>query len=90
MLAQIRTLEASHTWHIVPLPPDKNIVDCKWMFKIKYTPDGTFDKYKARFVAKGFTQTSGVNYFEIYASFAKMTTVRVILALTAKYNWHIH
>lgn len=77
-------------WDIVPHPPDKNIVDCKWLFKVKYTPTGQVDKYKARLVAKDFTQTMSVDYFETYAPVAKMTTMRVVLALTTKYNWFIH
>lgn len=90
MVAEIRALEENHTWDIVPRPPDKNIVDCKWLFKVKYTSEGVVDKYKARLVAKGFTQTIGVDYFETYAPVAKMTTVRAVLALAAKFNWHLH
>lgn len=90
MVYEITTLEENKTWNIVPRPPNKNVVDCKWLFKVKYTPEGTVDKYKARLVPKGFTQTIGVDYFETYAPVAKMTTVRVVLALAAKYNWHIH
>lgn len=88
MLSEINALEANQTWDIVPRPPNKNIVDCKWLFKVKYTAEDQVDKYKARLVAKGFTQT--VNYFITYAPVAKMTTVRVILALAAQYNWFIH
>ncbi|XP_074375531.1 uncharacterized protein LOC141717357 [Apium graveolens] len=90
MLSEIGTIEANHIWDIVPKPQNKNIVDYKWLFKVKYTASGQLDKYKARLVAKGFTQTIGVDYSETYAPVAKMTIVRVVLALAAKYNWHIH
>lgn len=90
MSDEIAALDSNQTWEIVPRPADKNIVDCKWLFKVKYTHQGTIDKYKARLVAKGFTQTIGVDYFEKYAPVAKMTNVRVVLALAAKFNWHIH
>lgn len=90
MTAEIVALESNQTWEIVPRPVNKNIIDCKWLFKVKYTPEGFIDKYKARLVAKGFTQTIGVDYFETYAPVAKMTTVRVVLALAAKFNWHLH
>lgn len=58
--------------------------------QIKYTSTWKVDKYKDRLVAKGFTQTMGVDYFETYAPVAKMTTVRVVLAFAAKFNWYIH
>lgn len=51
MLSEIRALKDNQTWDIVPRPPDKNIVDSKWLFKVKYTADGQLDKYKARLVA---------------------------------------
>lgn len=51
ILSEIRALEDNQTWDIVPKPPDKNIVDSKWLFKVKYTADGQLDKYKARLVA---------------------------------------
>lgn len=90
MSVEIAALESNKTWEIVPRPVNKNVVDCKWLFKIKYTPDGNIDKYKACLVAKGFTQTIGVDYFETYAPIAKMTTVRVVLALAANFNQYIH
>ncbi|XP_074349741.1 uncharacterized protein LOC141689363 [Apium graveolens] len=55
MVAEISALEDNNTWDIVPRPPDKNLVHCKWLFKVKYTAEGTVDKYKARLVTKGFT-----------------------------------
>lgn len=62
----------------------------KWIYKIKRKSDGTLDRYKARFVGKGFTQTSGFNYFQTFAPVAKMTTIRLILSIAAIKNWHIN
>ncbi|KAL8107610.1 hypothetical protein AgCh_024139 [Apium graveolens] len=82
-------LEANHTWEVVPYTPDKRVVDCKWLYKVKYLPNGEVDRYKTRLVVKGFTQTEGLDYFDTFAPVAKMTTFRVILALSAQLQWSI-
>jgi len=56
MLDEISGLHNSGTWKLVPLPSRKSVVGCKWVFTIKVGPDGTIDRLKARFVAKGYTQ----------------------------------
>lgn len=90
MVAEINELEDNQTWDIVPRPPDKNIIDCKWIFKVKYTSTGVVYIYNLRLVVKVFVQIIGMDYFETNATVAKMTTVHVVLALAAKFNWHIH
>ncbi|XP_074378611.1 uncharacterized protein LOC141720152 [Apium graveolens] len=89
MKAEILALESNDTWDLVPMPSNTNIVDCKWIYKVKYRPNGDIERYKARLVAKGFTQTSGVDYFETFAPVAKMNTLRVLLALAATHKWHL-
>ena len=43
------------SWDLVELPPGKQVVGCKWIFKVKYKADGSIERYKARLVAKGYT-----------------------------------
>ena len=61
---EIATLDKSGTWSWVQQPPNKNIVGSKWVFRIKKKADGSVEKYKARLVARGFTQIFGVDYYD--------------------------
>ena len=60
----MKELQENNAWSLVPLPEGKKIVGCKWVFTIKHKADGSVERYKARFVAKGFTQTYGIDYLE--------------------------
>jgi hypothetical protein len=53
MDAEFSTLMKNKTWHLVPPPRGKNIIDSKWVWKIKRKSDGTIDRYKGRLVEKG-------------------------------------
>ena len=57
MQAKIDALQANHTWVMTPLPLGKAPIGCKWVFKIKLKPNGSVERYKARLMAKGYTQT---------------------------------
>ena len=52
--------------------------------------DGTIDKFKTRLVAKGFTQKEGIDYFDTYASVARIATIQVLIALASIYKLEIH
>lgn len=90
MQAEIKALEDNDTWTLMPLPPTKTPIGCKWVFKIKHNSDGSIERHKARLVAKGFTQCEGLDYFETFSPVAKLTTVRCLLALAAINNWYLH
>ncbi|GKE30745.1 zinc finger, CCHC-type containing protein [Tanacetum coccineum] len=65
-------------------------IGCKWIFKRKMKVDGTIDKFKARLVIQGFRQKEWIDYFDTYALVARITIIRLLLALAAIHNLVIH
>ncbi|XP_062094090.1 uncharacterized mitochondrial protein AtMg00820-like [Humulus lupulus] len=77
------------TWLLVPRQPHMHIVDNKWVYRIKYNPDGSINRYKACLVAKGFQQQPGIDFFETFSLVVKPYTIRVVLSLEVTFNWDI-
>jgi hypothetical protein len=60
--AELKSLQDHGTWKVVPQPVGKHIVSCKWVWHVKTNPNGLIECYKARLIARGFTQTRGINF----------------------------
>jgi hypothetical protein len=93
-MAAIKDEMRSHGWNVVwtlvTAPKGANIVSCQWVFKLKRLPDGWIDRYKARLVARGFSQQYGVDYDETFAAVVRMETLRILLAIAAAEDLEIH
>jgi len=86
---EFQALLKNQTWHLVPRPKGKNIVGCKWVYRLKRKADGTIDRYKARLVAKGFKQRYGVDYEETFSPVVKAATIRLILSIAVTKGWSL-
>ncbi|KAL2527600.1 cysteine-rich RLK (RECEPTOR-like protein kinase) 8 [Abeliophyllum distichum] len=68
---------------------DKHVIGSCWVYKIKTKSGGSIEHYKAKLVAKGFTQQYGLDYEEAFASVAKMTIVRTLIAIAYICWWDL-
>ncbi|KAK1642790.1 hypothetical protein QYE76_060595 [Lolium multiflorum] len=77
------------TWQLVPSRPGVNVIDSKWVFKIKKNSDGSIERYKARLVAKGFRQRYGLDYEDTFSPVVKPTTIRLLLSIAVSRGWYL-
>jgi hypothetical protein len=75
MTEEYQSILKNDVWDVVPRPEGKSVVTSKWIYKIKHVVDGSIEKYKARFVARGFSQIEGVDYDETFAPVARYTSI---------------
>ena len=87
---EMDSLISNNTLIIIDLPPSSKPIGCKWVFRRQYNTDGSLQAFKARLLAKGFKQKEGINYFDAYAPVARITSIRVLLALASLYNLFVH
>jgi hypothetical protein len=58
----MKSLQRNAIWEVVDLPAGKKPVGCRWIFSVKYKADGEIERFKTRLVAKGYSQTYGIDY----------------------------
>ena len=88
--AEYASLVKNKTWDLVPLPKGKNIVESKWVFKVKRNADGFVDRFKSCLVAQGYSQAEGIDYHEVFSPVIQYSTMRSLLALANMNDLEIH
>ena len=90
MVEEYGSIVKNSAWEIVPRLVDKSMVGSRWICKVKQVDDGSVEKYKAIFVAWGFSQIEGIDYDETFAPMARYSSISSILALSMQMGQYIH
>jgi hypothetical protein len=89
MDTEFQALLKNDTWSLYSRLFGKNMVSCKWVFKLKRRPDGSIERHKARLFAVGYLQKSGINFHGTFNPVIKPSTVRMVLTIAVSFNWDI-
>ena len=89
MNEEITALHDNNTFEITPLPEGRTVVGGRRVYAVKLGPNGE-EKYKARFVAKGYSQIPNVDYHETFSPTARITSVRMLMQLAVQDNLVVH
>jgi hypothetical protein len=83
------TPQENDTWHLVPRKEAKNVIDSKWVYKIKRHADGSIGRYKACLVAKWFKQRYIIDYEDTFSPVVKAATIRLVLSVAVTKGWSL-
>ena len=83
------SLQENKVFELTPLPPSKQAIKCRWVYRIKYLADGTVDRYKSRLVAKGFLQRPGTDFNETFSPVMRYDSMRLILSIASIFKMKI-
>jgi transposase InsO family protein len=89
MHSELQSLEDNNVWELCELPPGRNVIGTKWVFKVKVDGMNVVERYKARIVAQGFSQVAGLDFEETWAPVVRIESVRVLLAFAALTGFEI-
>ena len=84
MNKELIALKDNHTWDLTNLLAGKKAIGSKWVYKVKFKPDGNVDQFKGRLVAKGYNKIEEIYYFDSFSPVAKLVTIKLFLAITVE------
>ena len=90
MVEEYDSIVKNNAWEVVPRLARKSVVGSRRIYKVKHVEDGSVEKYKAIFVAQGFSQVEGIDYEDTFPRVARYSSIRSILALSVQMGWEIH
>ena len=89
MKSEIDSMHLNQVWTLVDPPEGIVLIGCKWIYKRKIDINGKIETYKAKLVAKGYSQRKGINYQKIFSSVAILKFIHTLLAVAAYYDYKI-
>ncbi|KAD3337387.1 hypothetical protein E3N88_32907 [Mikania micrantha] len=90
MTDELDSMKKNDVWDLVELPNGVKHVGCKWVFKTKLDPNGNIERFKARLVAKCFTQKEGIDYQETFSPVSRKDFLRIVMSLVAHFDLELH
>jgi hypothetical protein len=90
MMEGYQSIMKSDVWEIFLRPKGNSMVTSKWIYEIKHASNGNIEKYKVRFLARGFSQKEGVDYEETFTPITRYTFIKTIIYLASIMSWILH
>lgn len=90
MRLELKSIYKNKTWDLVKLPEKRRTIGSRWVFAVKFRNDGNIDKFKARLVARGFSQRFGIDYNQTYSPTVRPESLRLLFAIAVEMDYHIH
>jgi hypothetical protein len=90
MQDEYNALVVNKMWNLIPRPSTTNLIFDKWVFKHKFNSDGTLSCYKARWVARGYSQQPDIDYDEMFSLVVKLAMIQTVLSIAVSHSWPIH
>jgi hypothetical protein len=87
---EYNVLMRNKIWHMVPPRHDRNVINCKWVYKVKHRADGSIDRHKAHLVVKGFKQRLGIDYDDTFSPIVKLATIVLVLSRAVSQGCTLH
>lgn len=76
-------------FQLVPRPKGAKVISCRWHLKKKYKNNGDLDKFKARLVARGFTQQEGLDFNQTFAPSSRQESLKAFLSIVSHEDWEL-